>query len=214
MSNDYAVRRVPLDQLTLDPRNARLHGDRNREAVRASLEAHGQREPVVVQAGTLRVIGGNCRVEEMRALGWGDVWVHEYRCTDEEATQLSLRLNRTAELAEWDPETLEEILCELKDADVALDGLGWSDLEAEQLLGPGGFLPTDYAMLAGQDLEPSPLPAPEVVGEDTRNGRYFCVWRTEEERLWWCERLGIAPDTARVVLLVDDMKAQDEGRLA
>lgn len=61
--------RVPLDALHLDPADARQHGERNLEAIMGSLQRFGQREPLVVQAKTGRVIGGNGRLLAMRELG-------------------------------------------------------------------------------------------------------------------------------------------------
>ncbi len=55
------IKRVPLDSLKLDPANARAHGERNLEAIVASLQRFGQAEPLVVHAPTGRVIGGNGR---------------------------------------------------------------------------------------------------------------------------------------------------------
>ena len=54
-----------LDELHLDPANARSHPDRNMEAVRASLLEFGQVEPLVIdKSGT--VSGGNARLWAMR----------------------------------------------------------------------------------------------------------------------------------------------------
>src|SRR4030095_1489451 len=71
------VRRVPLDSLHLDPANARLHPDENLDAIAASLKRFGQAEPLVVQKGTGRVIGGNGRLSVMKRLGWQDCDVVE-----------------------------------------------------------------------------------------------------------------------------------------
>ncbi len=64
------IQRVPLDSLHLDPANARAHDTRNLAAIEASLARFGQAEPLVVQAGTRRVIGGNGRLVAMGKLGW------------------------------------------------------------------------------------------------------------------------------------------------
>jgi len=49
------ITRVPLDSLSLDPANARAHGERNLETIVASLQRFGQAEPLVVLKGTGRV---------------------------------------------------------------------------------------------------------------------------------------------------------------
>ena len=60
-----AIKRVPLDSLHLDPSNARTHGTENLEAIKGSLLRFGQAEPLVVQARSRRVIGGNGRLVAM-----------------------------------------------------------------------------------------------------------------------------------------------------
>lgn len=45
-----SILRVSLDALHLDPANARQHGERNLEAIRASLASFGQVVPLVVSA--------------------------------------------------------------------------------------------------------------------------------------------------------------------
>jgi len=131
---------VPIDTLHEDPKNARSHPERNKAAVRASLEEFGQVEALVVQAGTGKVIGGNCRLAVLREMGVEKVKVSEVDVNDKQATRLGLILNRSAETAEWDTDNLAELLKEL-DEDDLLEGLGWDDGELEAILAdpdPGG----------------------------------------------------------------------------
>ena len=127
------IRRVSLDELHLDPANARLHDDRNLASIRASLERFGQAEPLIVQSGSRRVIGGNGRLEAMRSLGWTDCDVVELEVDEVQATALGIALNRTAELAEWDPDTLGRLLESLREED-ALDGVGFDESELDEIL--------------------------------------------------------------------------------
>ena len=133
------IRRVPLTDLHQDPANARAHDARNLEAIRASLSRFGQAEPLVVQAGSGRVIGGNGRLEAMRSLGWTDCDVVELELGETQATALGIALNRTAELAAWDDETLALLLSSLKD-EGELDGVGFDDEEIDALLAGLGDL--------------------------------------------------------------------------
>ncbi len=94
------IRRVPLASLVPDPANARAHGEKNLEAIRASLARFGQAEPLVVQRATRRVIGGHGRLAAMKALGWAEADVVELDLDDLQATALGIALNRTGELAE------------------------------------------------------------------------------------------------------------------
>jgi ParB-like chromosome segregation protein Spo0J len=87
------IRRATLGELHLDQSNARLHGERNLEAIRASLARFGQAEPLVVQKGTGRVVGGNGRLVAMKTLGWTHADVVELELTDTQATALGIALN-------------------------------------------------------------------------------------------------------------------------
>ncbi len=128
-----SIRRVALDSLHLDPANARSHNDRNLDAIKASLTRFGQAEPLIVQAGTSRVIGGNGRVAAMRALGWTECDIVELPIENIEATALGIALNRTAELAEWNDSALGELLTTLRTED-ALLGVGFDNTEIDDLL--------------------------------------------------------------------------------
>jgi DNA modification methylase len=115
-------KKMRLDDLVEDPHNARLHDTQNLTAIRASLLRFGQVEPLVVQAGTNQVVGGNGRLQVMRALGWETAEVREVDLDDKEAIALALALNRTAELATWDETMLRAHLRTLSDADFDIGG--------------------------------------------------------------------------------------------
>ena len=123
------IETVPLSLLVLDPDNARLHPKGNLEAIQGSLVLFGQVEPLVVRAQTHRVIGGNGRVAAMRALGWDEAQVAYVDCSDAEATALGLALNRTAETAAWDTETLAALLERCRADAIAVESFGF-DAEA------------------------------------------------------------------------------------
>ena len=127
------IRRVPLDELHLDPANAREHGERNLETIRASLERFGQAEPLVVHSETGRVIGGNARLAAMRELGWTEADIVEIEADEVTATALGIALNRTAELATWDEAALGRILESLQ-AEDALDGVGFTGEDLDDLI--------------------------------------------------------------------------------
>jgi hypothetical protein len=97
-----SIERVPLTELVEDPENYRIHPEDNLATIRHSLKTFGQVEPLVVQKGTNRIIGGNGRLRAMRELGWPEVDVVRVDVSEEQAKLLGVTLNRTAELAEWD----------------------------------------------------------------------------------------------------------------
>lgn len=107
------VTKRKIAELLPDPDNARTHGKKNRDAIRASLELHGQVEPLVVQKGTGRVIGGNGRLDVMREIGWTEVDVVEVEADDAKAKAIGLALNRTGDLAGWDREMLDRLITDV-----------------------------------------------------------------------------------------------------
>jgi len=127
------IKRVPIESLHLDPANARVHPDENLDAIEASLCRFGQAEPLVVQARTGRVIGGNGRLVVMKKLGWTECDVVELDIDDLTATGLGIALNRSAETAAWDEATLVKLLQELK-AEDAIEGVGFDDEDIDALL--------------------------------------------------------------------------------
>lgn len=119
---------VPMDA------NARTHDERNVAAIVASLQEHGQVEPLVVQAGTNKVVAGHGRLLAMQQLGWKKCRIVRVDVTDAEATALALRLNRTADLAEWDVGVLMQQLDALAKEGVSADSLGWSTDDLDSVM--------------------------------------------------------------------------------
>ncbi|MEM7232841.1 MAG: recombinase family protein [Planctomycetota bacterium] len=157
MESTLVIKRVPIDELHLDPANARQHGPENLEAITASLKRFGQAEPLVVQKSSGRVVGGNGRLVAMKKIGWTDADVVEVDIDDLDATALGIALNRTGELAEWDEETLAKLLSNLKEAD-ALDGVGYDDTEIDALLDEVN----DNSVVVIEDVAPEEPPEKPV----------------------------------------------------
>lgn len=120
------IKTVPISELVTDPENARVHEAKNLDSIIGSLRHFGQVEPLVVQKGTGKVIGGNGRLVAMQQLGWADAKIVELDIEDREATALGLALNRTGELAGWDFEKLAELTQSLASQDFDLSSIGWT----------------------------------------------------------------------------------------
>jgi len=92
---------VPVDELSLDPRNARRHHEGSLRASRESLKAFGQLDVVVVRKGV--VLAGNGIVMAARELGLKTVLaVSVDRLSDEQARAYALADNKVASLSAWD----------------------------------------------------------------------------------------------------------------
>lgn len=182
-----------------DPKNRRLHDDRNVKAVVDSLRDHGQVKPVVVQRRTdagleMVVRAGNGTLEAAKRLGWTQIAAVVLDCDDLEAVKYALRDNRSAELAEWELAGVGEDLRFLRDEGVMLDEVGWSAYEAEPLM--------------AAEWEPAEQTGEEFVVPERRVGLMFT--KSEYERL---KELvgGKKPTAADVIQLVE---AAAKGRAA
>ncbi len=106
---------LPISELTPDPKNARLHNEKNIAAVKASLDRFGMRSALVAQRSgeQLVVRVGNGRLQAAKELGWTHLPVMVCEEGDEEAMAFALADNKTAQLAEWDPDGLHAVFEEL-----------------------------------------------------------------------------------------------------
>ncbi len=138
---------VPISSTTPDPVNARAHPDRNIASIRGSFRRHGQLKPLVLDKDGV-IAAGNGTREALLAEGWTHVAVVHTDLSGAEAMAFALADNRTAELAAWRDETLQEHLRGLKsDAPQLIEDL-WTPKELAKLLGEegegggGGEMPT------------------------------------------------------------------------
>lgn len=159
------VRRVKLTELVEDVGNPRRHDERDLAATEASLKAHGQVDPLVVQKGTMRLIAGHGRKEAMRRLGWKQAEIVEVECDDTEFRALSIRLNRTGELAGWDSDVLRAELDQLASAGFgSADDFGWDEGALAELAKSAPHGMRDVSFVAGGDGgPPGEFPAAEPV---------------------------------------------------
>ena len=120
--------KIQITELSLDPKNARKHSQRNLEAIAASLNKFGQRKPIVVHRGV--VLAGNGTLEAAKSLGWTEIDVAEVPedWDNDTAKAYALADNRTAELAEWDESELAKQLLELQDAEWNIEELGFEKI--------------------------------------------------------------------------------------
>ena len=97
---------MPMSTLEFDPSNVRVHSPANIAAIAASLEAFGQRRPLVIRGNV--VIAGNGTLEAARSLGWVEILVTDVPedWSDDQARAYALADNRTAELASWNDSIL------------------------------------------------------------------------------------------------------------
>lgn len=158
---------VRIDSLTPDPHNARLHGDRNLRAIRASLERFGQRKPIVVRKEGRTVVAGNGLLAAAKSLGWTEVAALILDDDELTAKAYAVADNRTAELSEWDVDVLRDLV---RTEDLPLGEL-WT---AEEL----GDLGVDVPIPPAPDLRapPSPIISYMLVFDNEEQQREFYDW--------------------------------------
>lgn len=125
---------VPIGDVKPNPGNPRRHLKRDVAATAASLEEHGQQEPIVVSSDMV-LLAGEGRWLAAQTLGWSHIAVLKSSLTDAAAQALyTIRDNRLAEMSGWDVEKLSSQLRGMSGAiDLASTGL-WAPYELEALL--------------------------------------------------------------------------------
>ncbi len=172
---------VPIENLHPDPANARKHNDKNLDAIKASLAKFGQRKPIVVQREGMIVRAGNGTLAAAKALGWKHIAAVVLEEDNATASQFAIADNRTAELAEWDTETLSTLLDGMDEQDRDLLGF-----DAEDMKGMLGELEPEVV----EDEAPEPPADPITKPGD--------LWLLGEHRLL-CGDSTSVDDVARLM---------------
>ena len=127
-----ALEQVNIDLLKHHPRNAN-HGDV--EAIKKSLAVNGWYGSVVANKRTKHILAGNHRVMAAKALGWDTVPVQWVDVTDEEELRILIVDNRTTRIGQDDTTKIADILSELANTDIGLDGTGYGASDLDALIG-------------------------------------------------------------------------------
>ena len=143
----------PIERLTANPRNARIHGPEQIEQIRASLREFGWTMPVLVRENGM-LIAGHGRLEAARlegiievptivARGWTEAQCQAYAIAD----------NKLTDSSHWDEELLRLELGDLQAAgfDLALTGFDHDEL--------------DRLLVIDRDMGGDPDNAPEPPAE-------------------------------------------------
>lgn len=177
-------RNPPDLHLRPDPNNVRIHDERSREAIRASLEAVGAGRSILVDGDGI-VRAGNGVYEAARALGLKIkvvdtdpdtvIAVRRPDLYGELAVQAAVMDNRAAELSAWNHGDLAALLA----ADPDAYGAFWSEEEFSDLFATAederigvvdGVLASEFAPIpptSAVGLAPAPLrPPPQAPPSD------------------------------------------------
>lgn len=147
---------VDIDSLIPDPMNARLHPERNMEAIQSSLALYGQVKPIVVRRESRVIVAGNGTTEAAKALGWTRIAATFVDFDEAQAAGFGLADNRSAELAKWDFAVVAKI-DKLMEEMGGSRMVGWSQDELEVLRAADWTPPTisedEYNGAASKEIE-------------------------------------------------------------
>ena len=133
-----SVRWLPVESLTPDPENARVHGPRQIARIADSIAAFGFNVPVLID-GAGAVLAGHGRVLAARRLGLSEVpTIALEHLSEPERRAFMIADNRLAELASWDDRRLGVELKALKslDLDFSIEATGFELDEIELKIDP------------------------------------------------------------------------------
>jgi DNA modification methylase len=132
-STTFEIEIRDIDNIKPYDRNPRLN-DQAVDAVAASLEQFGFRQPIVVDGDDV-IVAGHTRWKAAKKMGLTRVPVHVAGdLTAEQIRAYRIADNKTGELADWDLDILPIELSELKGAGVDLHMLGFDDEDLAKLL--------------------------------------------------------------------------------
>ena len=165
-----AVRWLPIEALTPDPRNARIHSARQVAKIADSIAAFGFNVPILVD-GRGGVLAGHGRLLAARRLRLKEVPTLALDHLDEaQRRAFMIADNRLGELAAWDNGRLGVELAELKslDLDFRIEATGFAlneidlRIEAGRTRADGGGRAVDAAGSPSEDGRPSGRPMDRV----------------------------------------------------
>jgi hypothetical protein len=102
--------------------------------VAESIKRFGFASPIIARAADKMIIAGHTRYEAAKDLGLDKVPVRYLDLDPADSKLLALADNKTAEVADWDEEKLEQVMQDLLDEGLSLDGLGWTDTELADIV--------------------------------------------------------------------------------
>ena len=116
-----SIRYIPIDHLTPDPRNARVHSKKQIRQIAKSIESFGFNVPILVD-GTSNVVAGHGRLLAAKHLGWTEVpTICLEHLSEAQRRAFMIADNRLTEIAVWNDRLLAEQLKELSDLNLDFD---------------------------------------------------------------------------------------------
>jgi hypothetical protein len=134
--------KLGINEVVLDPANARKHDARSIEMIKGSLAAFGQQTPIVVDLNNV-IVKGNGTVTAARELGWKNIIAVRTELTGALRVAYAIADNRSTELAEWDRAVLKDLLQSIDTGELDMGITGFDERELEIMMTANADAPTD-----------------------------------------------------------------------
>ena len=131
---DLQIRRLAIEKVKTDPRNARTHSDAQLAAVADSIREFNWTNPILVRPDGV-IIAGHARLLAAQRLGLTEVPAIEITgLTETQCRALAIADNQLGLRADWDDTRLRAELAALQQQSVRLDSIGFDQKELARLL--------------------------------------------------------------------------------
>lgn len=179
-------------ELTPYENNARVHGDNDIEAIKASIsESGGFNDPIGIWGPNNIIVEGHGRRQAAMELGIEKVpCIRLDHMTDEQRRVYTLTHNRTSEMSVWDFSKLEDELGRLKEHDISLSEFGF-----------------DFSLFGDDDemLDKDKLKEYELNAERFLLKRRIIITYLPEQEKDIKNLLGITSGKIRVIYSLDEL---------
>lgn len=122
---------VPINTLKFDPKNVRVHNEKQIEVMRNSLLTYGQVTPIVQVKGI--VVKGNATLDAAKQLGWTHIAAVPLKLEKKLVDEYKLVDNRLSDLSYFDDKLLIPELNTLLEQGSDLNLLGWDEEDMKLL---------------------------------------------------------------------------------
>ncbi|MED5223191.1 site-specific DNA-methyltransferase [Bacillus safensis] len=129
------IKTIPVHKINPAPYNPRIDlqpGDPEYDALKNSMKKFGYVDPLVWNERTGNLVGGHQRFKILKEDRPSEILVSVVSLNDQDEKALNVALNKIN--GNWDESKLEKLLTELKDNNLDLETIGFSEEEYDDLL--------------------------------------------------------------------------------
>ncbi len=183
------IEKIDIGDLRPHPRNSRAHPEIEIQKLEKSIKKFGWTSPILVSADGY-VLAGHARLEAAKRIGLKEVPGIRLDLKDAKAEAYMMADNRIQEDSQWDLETLEEVMRDIKEPEMLL-ATGFEEEEIDNLL---KMFDDDYTRPEAEDalegLEIEETPAENILKTDEEASLRVGTWENKkgayETGNWLC----------------------------